>query len=346
MELAPPPAPGSRVQELGDRLTVHFRPRRSWGEIAFLSFWLAGWTVGGLAAVSALADADWGARAFLLFWLGGWVFGECAVTLFIAWQLFGRELLTVTPEHLEVRREIGRFAQTKRYDVALVRDVRAARVPSDEDEPPRRDSCLEIAYRDDSVRVGEGMGEQEAEYVAATVMSRVRPRRSWGAYEQAAPLAEHVPEPAAEMSRPRRRRLVAAASLAFPLLVGAALALALLERGEAPPRTSPQPTAARERLSDPPSARDFTKPQDYAAAMTVFSLASGGAKVYGRPNCPDFATRRAWSCTVTADLPYGPLPGRAVRYRCFPIWGQPSAPRGVPVMSCGVESPSSLDETG
>jgi hypothetical protein len=32
MHLAPPPSPGSRIQELGDTLVVRFRPRRCWGD--------------------------------------------------------------------------------------------------------------------------------------------------------------------------------------------------------------------------------------------------------------------------------------------------------------------------
>ena len=49
MEIAVPPA-GSRIQQLGDRVMVTFRPRRSRGTIAFLVFWLAFWTFGGIAA--------------------------------------------------------------------------------------------------------------------------------------------------------------------------------------------------------------------------------------------------------------------------------------------------------
>jgi len=63
MHLAPPPSPGSRIQELGDTLVVRFRPRRSWGDIVFLTFWLTGWTFGGIAAVYGLTQAGWGGRA-------------------------------------------------------------------------------------------------------------------------------------------------------------------------------------------------------------------------------------------------------------------------------------------
>ena len=86
MELAPPPAPGSRIQELGDRLLVPLGPSRSWGAIAFLTVWVTLWTFGGIAAFHELPSADWSGRAFLLFWLGGWALGEGAVVLTIAWQ--------------------------------------------------------------------------------------------------------------------------------------------------------------------------------------------------------------------------------------------------------------------
>ena len=179
MELAPPPAPASRVQELGDLVIVWFRPRRSWGEIAFLTLFLAFWTFGGIAALYALPARGWGGRAFISVWLCGWLLGECATTVQLAWQMRGRGLLIVTPERLEVRKEVGRFARTKSYDVSLVEDVEAARVPTGGDESPRKDYCLKVAYNGKPVRIGEGMGEREAEYVATTVLSRIRPRTSW-----------------------------------------------------------------------------------------------------------------------------------------------------------------------
>jgi hypothetical protein len=189
MEIAPPPGPGSRIQELGDSLVVRFRPRRSWGQIAFLTFWLALWTFFGIAALVALGRSDWGERAFLLVWLCGWSLGECAATVEIAWQLCGRELLTVTPHQLEVRREIGRLARTKRYEVGLVEDVSAARVPTDEDEDERKDFCLQVSYGGKKIRVGEEMGEREAEHIAATLLSKIRPRTWWGDGEQLDPYA-------------------------------------------------------------------------------------------------------------------------------------------------------------
>ena len=187
MDIAPPPGPGSRIQELGSRLSVRFRPHRSWGQIVFLVLWLAFWSFGGIAALVALPDAGPGELAFMLLWLCGWVGGECAVITVIAWQLVGKELLILTDGHLEVRKELGRFARTKFYDVAFVRDIEAVRVPSGEDERPRRDFCLRLSYEGTSIRIGEGMGEREAEYVASIVLSKIRPLPRWGDVSAADP---------------------------------------------------------------------------------------------------------------------------------------------------------------
>ncbi len=85
MELASSPAPGSRVQELGDRVVVRFRPRRSWGETVFLVAWLTLWTSFGLEALGDVRGAEGDERFILLIWLCGWAIGEGAT----AWRDFG-----------------------------------------------------------------------------------------------------------------------------------------------------------------------------------------------------------------------------------------------------------------
>jgi hypothetical protein len=87
-----------------------------WGVLAFLGVWLTFWTAGGIAAFIQLLHADWGTRLFLLLWLCFWAFGESTSATIIAWQLFGRELLLVSPERLEVRKQIGPLTKTKLYE--------------------------------------------------------------------------------------------------------------------------------------------------------------------------------------------------------------------------------------
>jgi hypothetical protein len=183
MGVPPPLASGLRIQDLGDSLLVHFRPRRAWGGLLFLTIWLVFWTAGGVFAAGEVPKAAPGEAAGLLLWLCGWVAGECVAALMVAWQLFGRVLLTVTVDRLEVSKQIGRFARTKQYEAALVRDITATRVPDDGDFV-RKDFCLGVSFGDKTVRIGEGMNEREAEYVASIVLSHIRPRSRWSEEEE------------------------------------------------------------------------------------------------------------------------------------------------------------------
>src|SRR5215475_2959358 len=179
MQVAPWPSSGPRIQELGDTLVVTFRARRSWGELLFLAFWLTFWTFGGIAALFGLARADWGGRVFLLFWLCGWALGEVFAASQIAWQLAGREVLTLTPNKLEACKQVGPFALRQRLHVLAIDDVGAERVPTGEDEKARSDYRLRIVSRDATLLLGEGMDEYEAETLVLLIRERVHPRRAW-----------------------------------------------------------------------------------------------------------------------------------------------------------------------
>jgi len=342
MDIAPPPT-GTRIQDLGDRLVVQFRPKRSWGVLLFFAAWLAFWTFAGISAFAALPNAGWSEALFLLLWLCFWATFEVVVVVTIAWQLFGRELLVVTAEQLEVRKEIGRFARTKSYDVALVRDLKATRVPIAEEEQPRKDFCLDFTYHDKPVRIGEGMGEREAEHIAATVSARIHLRRtSWGEEGPAEP-DDSPPEAAPPAEPRRRRRLRTLAQIVFPLLVLAAVA-GLLVVGR---RDSDQGPASQAPANDP-SAQEALGPPDpfatrraLASARTFSALSSATTTVLTQPVCRPRPTWSQWTCTVTARTTLSPLAGRTLHYRCSAV-STPQPGVGSADVLCGPDPPRRL----
>ncbi len=345
MDKAPPPT-GSRIQELGDLLVVYFRPQRSWGTLGFLAFWLTVWTAAGIAAFTQLLHADWRARLFLLPWLCFWAFGESAVTAIVAWQLFGRELLVVSPERLEVRRQIGPFTTTKSYEVPLVRDLTAARAPSDEDERPRQDFCLAFRYDDKTVRIGAGLSEREAEHIAATVSARIRPRAWWG--EDSTPERYEPPlEDTAPATPGQRRRFGVLPQIVFPLLVvGAIASLAVWafrdSHREPAPQAAPADASPRGPVW-PPREDQFASMRVLASATTFQTLMSAKTAVLSQPACRPHPTWREWTCTVTARPTLPPLAGRTLRYRCSAV--STRSPVGGPAgrgVICGPDPSPSL----
>jgi hypothetical protein len=358
MQVAPPPSSGPRIQELGDTLVVTFRARRSWGELLFLGFWLTFWTFGGIAALFALARADWGGRLFLLFWLCGWAFGEAFAASQIGWQLVGREVLILTPNELEARKQVGPFAWGQRLHVLSIEDVGAERVPAGEEAKPRTDYRLRIASRDETLLVGEGMGEHEAEHLISLVRARVHPRRVWSDSSSEygfAPAAD--PRPAILDSGPpplghEFHRGWVLARIA-PALIGTVLIAVVVFAVMRPlrhlphlPRFSPPPAAPTAppappdlapATGAPPLRRDFHNPRAYALAMTGYSLGNGQMTLESTPRCAGGVTWTRWICRARATSYIGPFRGRSLVYACVVADTRPGSPTlGI---LCGPEHP-------
>jgi hypothetical protein len=86
--------------------------RRNWFALLFLSFWICGWTVGGIAAMTAVATEP---NAFLIFWLGGWAIGWLFAASTIASQLAGSEIIRVVGRDLEISIGVGSLRRRKLY---------------------------------------------------------------------------------------------------------------------------------------------------------------------------------------------------------------------------------------
>jgi hypothetical protein len=317
MGVAPSPS-GRRVEDLGDRLVLFFRPQ-GWSNAIFLMVWALVWTIGGLTALLHLPDSTPGEAAFLLVWLSGWFFGECFVLLQITWLLVGRELLSLSPDSFELRWEIGRFARSKWFDPATVHSVSAERVPHDEeDEKPRKDFGLRISHGGDIQHFGEGMSRGEAEHVATVIESRLRPR-TWWDDEAAFPRrisgertpAEHTTFSAGQftIAEPNHKRfaLAAVGAVACVTLTGALLAAALGEERRSP---------VAPRAASPPAAPDvYALQRTYASATTAQTLMAAGITPEGLPRCSGNADWTRWSCRVRAHT----SAGRTSTYVCRSI---------------------------
>ncbi len=86
------------VRNLEGGLGIIIPSKRQYFVLAFSSFWICAWTVGGISTISALLNTDepLTAQTFVLFWLGGWALGWFSVATTILWQLFGKEVIIIT----------------------------------------------------------------------------------------------------------------------------------------------------------------------------------------------------------------------------------------------------------
>jgi hypothetical protein len=97
--------------------------RRNWFVLIFLSFWICGWTIGGVAAMYEVSrDFNW----FLVFWLGGWALGWAFAAVTIASQIAGSEIIRVLGRDLETSIGVGRIRWRRLYRGDHIRNLRSS----------------------------------------------------------------------------------------------------------------------------------------------------------------------------------------------------------------------------
>jgi hypothetical protein len=101
------------LTERDNQLGVRIGPRRNVGLWAFLSVWLAFWTLGGIAAIAGIATGHKD-RLFISVWLVGWLFGEVVATLVWFWNGFGVETILVNSDAFNHRRSLFGRTITRR----------------------------------------------------------------------------------------------------------------------------------------------------------------------------------------------------------------------------------------
>ncbi len=115
---------GVRYLPLDDGFRLEIRPGRHWFLLLFLPFWLAGWTVSGIAAVAALLSGE--GSLFLLVWLLGWLVAELFVLYAIAWNAAGKEVVELRNRVLLIKRDVLGWGPARRYQAEEVSDLRAS----------------------------------------------------------------------------------------------------------------------------------------------------------------------------------------------------------------------------
>ena len=117
------------VENLASGIKVTIPTAKNWFVILFLCAWLGGWFFGFTSASGELlSQNNKTPSAFLSFWLFGWTLGGIAVCFTILWQLFGQEIIEVTNGSLIRRILIGGVGLNREYDFSHVQALRVSQM--------------------------------------------------------------------------------------------------------------------------------------------------------------------------------------------------------------------------
>lgn len=154
------------------RLVAESRLRAPWAHRPFGGFWVGMWVV---SLVFVSRGLDEGEPSLLpavagLAWLAIWI----PAGVYLAWQLAlgfaGRESVVRGEDIVEVRRSVGTFGFTRRYDRDAVRDFRV--MPAQ--YLNERGFLVAFTCGRRTVRFGNGMSSEQAEAVADAFSARAR----------------------------------------------------------------------------------------------------------------------------------------------------------------------------
>jgi hypothetical protein len=116
-----------QVERTFDGEQIRIKARRQIFAMLFLPLWLAGWTAGGVAAITQVLHHF---EPFLLIWLCGWVLGWIFASGTLLWMFAGWETLEVVHGDLEVTHRAWGLKRTWLYQGAMIRGLDVTSQPA------------------------------------------------------------------------------------------------------------------------------------------------------------------------------------------------------------------------
>lgn len=158
---------------------------RNWFVILFMSAWMGGWTMGWIFAFSSVIDGIFsgggGFELFIAFWLIGWTVAGVFVIKTLFWMIFGKEIITISDNKLQIERRGDLLSKTKMYDLTSATNFQIKQSPqfnafsrSHVNSPffPGKMGTIQFDYGLKTISFGIGIDEAEGRYLLEMFSSK------------------------------------------------------------------------------------------------------------------------------------------------------------------------------
>lgn len=180
------------IEDLGDSLKITIPSRKHWFSIPFCFLWLAAWAFGEIVTSSGLIRA-----AFILssapsatrsvyiclslgwLFLGVWTVYGAFVLYALLWQLLGKEIVEVSSQSIQVRRQVLGLGRLKEYLAEHIKNLRISPMGHNKLGRSSIRSFLGLAgslvtfdYGAKTFRFGSRADEAEAKQILTAIQQR------------------------------------------------------------------------------------------------------------------------------------------------------------------------------
>jgi len=177
-----PPQARSVISDDGDALQITIPTRKNWFLILFMGAWMGGWFMGETSAIGQLTGerSNSGGDAFLMFWLAAWTVGGVFALFTWLWNLAGIERVMFRGDSVLIRREVLGVGFTREYDATQVRNLRLSGIAPSNMFAWRNSGrfwgqtggMITFDYGSSTVQFGGGIDEAEAAQLVERAQSR------------------------------------------------------------------------------------------------------------------------------------------------------------------------------
>ncbi len=115
------------ISETLGTLSISVPSKKNWFILIFATVWLGGWYMGFTTALSRFIPADgesFSVDAFMAFWLAGWSVGGMFIILILLWGYFGKEQLLISSSEVILQKTVFGVGQKRKLSSASVSNFR------------------------------------------------------------------------------------------------------------------------------------------------------------------------------------------------------------------------------
>lgn len=114
-------SPRFTISQTGNGETLVIPSQKNIVIVVLLSFWLVGWTLGGISAAQSMFNEF---QPFIAVWLCAWAIGWLLVSFILSWKLTGKQRLRFVGPDLEIETSVLWFNKKASFRGSDVRGLK------------------------------------------------------------------------------------------------------------------------------------------------------------------------------------------------------------------------------
>lgn len=124
----------AKIEKPNGRLNIVIPSKKNWFALIFGMVWLGGWFFGFMSASDILFSSEpgnSGADGFMTIWLMGWTIAGLAISALLIWGFFGEEKFIMDRNEILFEKTVFGIGKKSRLDISALKNFRTEFIGDD-----------------------------------------------------------------------------------------------------------------------------------------------------------------------------------------------------------------------